>query len=132
VSRPRDHTEWEAAYELTRLFVANQLGPEPADEAGQLAALARASTALEASPLEEARQALRFLAIEYTAWQLAGKRANDEDEDEHGEVWLPQPTAKDWQAAIVAVESANDEDVRLRARGGMSIRASQGGWQIES
>lgn len=101
-------------HELTALFVANQLGPKPRRVADQEAAIARASTALEASPLDEAKRARRILAIEYTAWAELRKRGH--------------PTAEHWEQAIGIVDMASDEDVRLRARGGMVIRAAQGGW----
>ncbi len=121
--------EWEAAYELTRLFVANQLGPRPVDDAGEDAAIARASNALEASPLEEARRAQRFLAIEYTAWRLARERA--EDDDEHDLEELPKPTADHWRVAIVIVDADDHQGMRSRARAGMVIRAAQGGWAAD-
>lgn len=114
MSRPNSRKEAEQDHELTRLFIANQLGQKPRRVAAQDAAIHRASVTLEASPLEEASRARRILAIEYTAWSTlaAGK----------------SPTSEQLEQAIGIVDIAADEDVRDRARGGMVIRAAQGGW----
>ena len=99
--------------ELTRLFIAAQLGPKPRRVAAQEAAIAHASDVLDSLTSDEATRARRALAIEHAA--LTSRRRG-------------RPTLADWEAAIGKVDGSTDEEVRRMARGGMYLRAASGGW----
>ena len=105
--------DWERSIELTRLFIAAQLGPKPRRVAAQDAAIAYASDVLDSLTSDEAAMARRVLAIEYVAL-TSGQRG--------------RPRLTDWEAAIGTVDGSADADVRRMARGGMYLRAASGGW----
>ncbi|CAN5151124.1 hypothetical protein BH24CHL7_BH24CHL7_01020 [soil metagenome] len=82
-------------------------------------AVERACQRLEASLSPEAGQARYFLAVEYAAqsktqWVRNASRRIEE---------------RDWRLALEVVRSLPEEDLRRYARGGLSIRATLGGWQ---
>ena len=59
--------DWERSMELTRLFIAAQLGPKPRRVAAQEAAIAHASDVLDSLTSDEVTRARRALAIEHAA-----------------------------------------------------------------
>jgi hypothetical protein len=108
----RDERNLAEAHALTRIFVAKQLGVKPWRRADQLAAVINAGNVLASLTTIEATKARRILAVEYCA--LAGRSGR------RGPV--------DWLAAVRKVHASEPADVANMARGGLSLRASSGGW----
>lgn len=106
------------AIELTRLFVANALGPKPRRERDQDSAVERACERLEVSLSAEARQARYVVAVEHAAQSKTQ--------------WARNPSRRiekrDWLLAVEIVRSLSEDDLRRYARGGLSVRATLGGW----
>jgi hypothetical protein len=101
---------------VTRLWIAQQLGPMPRLAANRDVAVARACDALDQMGGAEAAKARRYLAIEDRAASSA-RRPN----------W---PSEEDWRRAVSTVDDASDADVRRWARSGMLVRAARGGWDL--
>lgn len=112
VSRWRDREDFEEALALTKVFIAMQLGPKPWRVADQRAAVLRAGDVLASLTTIEANKARRILAVEYLALAITRGR----------------PELADWEAAVKKVAGSAPEEVALMARGGISLRASRGGW----
>ncbi len=94
-------------------------GPKPRRVRDQDVAVERACQRLEASLSPKAGQARYILAVEYAAqsktqWVRNASRRIEE---------------RDWRLALEVVRSLPEEDLRRYARGGLSIRATLGGWQ---
>ena len=89
--------ELKRDHDLTALFIAKQLGPRPRRVVDQEAAIERASDVLDSLESQEAAHARRILAIE----MLAITNANDH-------IRRNRPTRNDFQAAIAAIDGADD------------------------
>lgn len=104
--------DMEQGLALIKVFVAKQLGPRPRRVADQGAAVDRACDVLDSLTTIEAQKARRTLAIEFLAFAFKPGR----------------PTTNDWAAAIARVDGADEDEVVRMSHGGMSLRASAGGW----
>ena len=109
----RDERDFDAALRLTKPFVAKQLGPKPWRIRDQDAAVVRAGDILASLTTIEAARARRILAVEFLA--LTSTRG--------------RPQLADWLGAVSKVDESDDHQVALMARGGLSLRASLGGWE---
>jgi hypothetical protein len=108
----RDEQDFDEARALTKLLVARQFGPKPWPIRDQHAAVVHAGDILASLTMIDVTRARRQLAVEFLA--LASTRG--------------RPQLADWLAAVMKVDASDDHQVALMARGGLSPRASLGGW----